>query len=221
MNNPPYNRSQANLTSNDSSPFDHTELKHPENNASQTPAPPAMSVNQSSPPPPSSQKKVLGITIGACAAAGLLIAALILYLLWVRKRGKKKNIDTVRSYGNFSFEEMASATQGFSPNNIVGRGGFGVVYKGLLPNQMQVAIKRLKPGSAQGDSEFQNEVEIGSRVHHRNIVKFLGSCVYGVERMLIYEYVPNETLEHHLRSMYILYLILFLLTYFPLLITEV
>ncbi|PIA55699.1 hypothetical protein AQUCO_00700184v1 [Aquilegia coerulea] len=100
----------------------------------------------------------------------------------------------------FSYEELASATNGFSQANLLGQGGFGYVHKGVLPNGKLVAVKSLKSGSGQGEREFQAEVEIISRVHHRHLVSLVGYCIAGGQRMLIYEFVPNNTLEYHLHG---------------------
>jgi serine/threonine protein kinase len=103
------------------------------------------------------------------------------------------------SRSSFSYEELASATAGFSSANILGQGGFGYVYKGVLAGSgKEVAVKQLKSGSGHGEQEFQAEVEIISRVHHRHLVSLVGYCIAGNQRMLVYEFVPNNTLEHHL-----------------------
>ncbi|CAL9073492.1 putative proline-rich receptor-like protein kinase PERK6 [Musa acuminata AAA Group] len=100
----------------------------------------------------------------------------------------------------FTYDELAAATNGFSRDNLLGQGGFGYVYKGVLPNRKDVAVKQLKSGSGQGEREFQAEVEIISRVHHRHLVSLVGYCIAGSQRMLVYEFVPNNTLEHHLHG---------------------
>ncbi|XP_022751380.1 proline-rich receptor-like protein kinase PERK4 [Durio zibethinus] len=100
----------------------------------------------------------------------------------------------------FTYEELAAATGGFSHANLLGQGGFGYVHKGVLPNGKEVAVKSLKMGSGQGEREFQAEVEIISRVHHRHLVSLVGYCIAGGQRMLVYEFVPNNTLEHHLHG---------------------
>ncbi|XP_062208847.1 proline-rich receptor-like protein kinase PERK5 [Phragmites australis] len=102
----------------------------------------------------------------------------------------------------FSYDELAAATGGFSSANLLGQGGFGYVYKGVLPGSgKEVAVKQLKSGSGQGEREFQAEVEIISRVHHRHLVSLVGYCIAGSsQRLLVYEFVPNDTLEHHLHG---------------------
>ena len=98
----------------------------------------------------------------------------------------------------FTYDELSAATGGFSQANLLGQGGFGYVHKGVLPNGKEVAVKSLKSGSGQGEREFQAEVEIISRVHHRHLVSLVGYCIAGGQRMLVYEFVPNNTLEYHL-----------------------
>ncbi|ONK59622.1 uncharacterized protein A4U43_C08F8360 [Asparagus officinalis] len=100
----------------------------------------------------------------------------------------------------FTYEEVAAATGGFSQSNLLGQGGFGYVYKGVLPNGKEVAVKQLKAGSGQGEREFQAEVEIISRVHHRHLVTLAGYCIAESQRILLYEFVPNKTLEYHLHG---------------------
>ncbi|KFK36030.1 hypothetical protein AALP_AA4G068600 [Arabis alpina] len=101
----------------------------------------------------------------------------------------------------FTYEELAAATQGFSKDRLLGQGGFGYVHKGVLPNGKEIAVKSLKAGSGQGDREFQAEVDIISRVHHRHLVSLVGYCSNaGGQRLLVYEFLPNDTLEFHLHG---------------------
>ncbi|CAL4959117.1 unnamed protein product [Urochloa decumbens] len=100
----------------------------------------------------------------------------------------------------FTYEQLMAATNGFSDANLLGQGGFGFVHKGVLPNGTEVAIKQLRDGSGQGEREFQAEVEIISRVHHKHLVSLVGYCISGVNRLLVYEFVPNNTLEFHLHG---------------------
>ncbi|XP_010507157.1 PREDICTED: putative proline-rich receptor-like protein kinase PERK6 [Camelina sativa] len=100
----------------------------------------------------------------------------------------------------FTYDELAAATQGFSQARLLGQGGFGYVHKGILPNGKEIAVKSLKAGSGQGEREFQAEVDIISRVHHRFLVSLVGYCIAGGQRMLVYEFLPNDTLEFHLHG---------------------
>ncbi|XP_021895812.1 proline-rich receptor-like protein kinase PERK13 [Carica papaya] len=100
----------------------------------------------------------------------------------------------------FTYEELTEITGGFSRQNVIGEGGFGCVYKGWLSDRKEVAVKQLKAGSGQGEREFRAEVEIISRVHHRHLVSLVGYCISEQHRLLIYEFVPNKTLEHHLHG---------------------
>ncbi|XP_016176922.1 proline-rich receptor-like protein kinase PERK1 [Arachis ipaensis] len=104
------------------------------------------------------------------------------------------------SQSTFTYDELAMATEGFSGSNLLGQGGFGYVHKGVLPNGKTVAVKQLKSESKQGEREFHAEVDVISRVHHRHLVSLVGYCVSGGQRMLVYEFVPNKTLEFHLHA---------------------
>ncbi|KAL1817373.1 hypothetical protein ACET3Z_019947 [Daucus carota] len=95
----------------------------------------------------------------------------------------------------FDFTEIANATNNFSDHNKLGEGGFGPVYKGLLTNGQEVAVKRLAKDSRQGIDEFMNEVSCIAKLQHRNLVALLGCCIDKGERMLIYEYLPNKCLN--------------------------
>ncbi|KAJ4828228.1 hypothetical protein Tsubulata_213111 [Turnera subulata] len=95
----------------------------------------------------------------------------------------------------YDFATIRTATNNFSTANKLGEGGFGPVYKGELQSGQEVAVKRLGENSGQGLREFKNEVIFISRLQHRNLVKLLGCCIQGDERMLIYEYMPNRSLD--------------------------
>ncbi|XP_044967942.1 proline-rich receptor-like protein kinase PERK1 [Hordeum vulgare subsp. vulgare] len=104
------------------------------------------------------------------------------------------------SKSTFTYDELVRATDGFSDANLLGQGGFGYVHKGVLPNGKEIAVKQLKLGSGQGEREFQAEVEIISRVHHKHLVSLVGYCISGGKRLLVYEFVTNNTLEFHLHG---------------------
>ncbi|CAM6088267.1 unnamed protein product [Calypogeia fissa] len=98
----------------------------------------------------------------------------------------------------FSLAELKLATDDWSSRNQIGRGGYGRVYKGVLKSGEVVAIKRAQEGSMQGAAEFKNEIELLSRVHHRNLVGLVGFCYEGGEQALIYEFMSNGTVRDHL-----------------------
>ncbi|KAL4628677.1 hypothetical protein ACB092_05G257300 [Castanea dentata] len=95
----------------------------------------------------------------------------------------------------FDLSCIVAATDNFSPINKLGEGGFGSVFKGQLSNGQQVAVKRLSNSSGQGIEEFKNEVMLIAKLQHRNLVKLFGCCIQGEEKMLIYEYMPNKSLD--------------------------
>ncbi|KVI04991.1 G-type lectin S-receptor-like serine/threonine-protein kinase At4g27290 [Cynara cardunculus var. scolymus] len=98
----------------------------------------------------------------------------------------------------FSLYKVAAATDNFSSSNKIGEGGFGPVYKGVLEDGREVAVKRLSETSQQGFDEFKNEAVCIAKLQHRNLVKLLGYCINDNEMMLIYEYMANKSLDSFL-----------------------
>ncbi|KAG7653906.1 Bulb-type lectin domain [Arabidopsis suecica] len=98
----------------------------------------------------------------------------------------------------FEFQVLAVATDNFSITNKLGEGGFGAVYKGRLQEGLEIAVKRLSRTSGQGVEEFVNEVVVISKLQHRNLVRLLGFCIEGEERMLVYEFMPENCLDAYL-----------------------
>ncbi|KAG7957767.1 hypothetical protein I3843_11G191800 [Carya illinoinensis] len=95
----------------------------------------------------------------------------------------------------FSFASVSSATDNFSPGNKLGEGGFGPVYKGTLLRGDEVAVKRLSRRSGQGWEELKNEAMLIATLQHKNLVRLLGCCIEGDEKILVYEYMPNKSLD--------------------------
>ncbi|KAH9302277.1 hypothetical protein KI387_013860, partial [Taxus chinensis] len=95
----------------------------------------------------------------------------------------------------FSLEVLAEATKHFHDNNKLGEGGFGTVYKGITRDGKEIAVKKLSARSTQGKREFMNEVKLVANIQHRNLVKLVGCCGEGGERLLVYEYLPNKSLN--------------------------
>ncbi|KAE8728644.1 B120-like protein [Hibiscus syriacus] len=96
-----------------------------------------------------------------------------------------------------TFGSVAAATKNFSEANKLGKGGFGTVYKGELPGGQEIAVKRLSGTSGQGLEEFKNEIILIAKLQHRNLVRLLG-CSFEGKKMLIYEYLPNKSLDYFL-----------------------
>ncbi|KAL3512433.1 hypothetical protein ACH5RR_025150 [Cinchona calisaya] len=95
----------------------------------------------------------------------------------------------------FCFVTIEIATDNFSEENKLGQGGFGPVYMGKLDNGLEIAVKRLNRMSGHGIEQFKNEVTVISKLQHRNLVRLLGYCIHREERLLIYEYLPNKSLD--------------------------
>ncbi|PWZ16306.1 hypothetical protein Zm00014a_009333 [Zea mays] len=95
----------------------------------------------------------------------------------------------------FDLHQILEATDNFSEENKLGEGGFGPVYKGQLPEGVEIAVKRLASHSGQGFVEFKNEVQLIAKLQHRNLVRHLGCCSQEEEKILVYEYLPNKSLD--------------------------
>ncbi|KAF8642708.1 hypothetical protein HU200_067084 [Digitaria exilis] len=152
--------------------------------------------------------------------ASLLLVSLVALLLWRRKRIQdleKRRIQISESRrsrprpntGSVMFDicELAKATGGFAERNLIGRGGFGVVYRGVLADGTEVAVKKmLEPDVDGGDEEFTNEVEIISLLRHRNLVPLRGCCIAdgdpdeGKQMFLVYDYMPKGSLDQYIFS---------------------
>ncbi|RYR57045.1 hypothetical protein Ahy_A05g022792 [Arachis hypogaea] len=115
--------------------------------------------------------------------------------VFVYSPSESGDVSSSRSW--FTYEELIQATDEFSPKNLLGEGGFGAVYKGTLFDGRVVAVKQLKVGGGQGERKFRAEVEIISRVHHRHLVSLVGYCISEHQRLLVYDYVANNTLHYH------------------------
>ncbi|KAH9796531.1 cysteine-rich receptor-like protein kinase 10 [Citrus sinensis] len=112
-------------------------------------------------------------------------------------RGGKQQAES-QEFPLFPLRLALEATNHFSDENKLGQGGFGPVYKGTLADGKAIAVKRLSRTSGQGLQEFKNEVNLIAKLQHKNLVRLLGCCLEGQELLLIYEYMPNKSLDVHL-----------------------
>ncbi|KAM7472234.1 hypothetical protein LguiA_010417 [Lonicera macranthoides] len=100
----------------------------------------------------------------------------------------------------YTLRELEAATNGLADENVIGEGGYGIVYSGILADNTRVAVKNLLNNRGQAEKEFKVEVEVIGRVRHKNLVRLLGYCVEGAYRMLVYEYVDNGNLDQWLHG---------------------
>ncbi|KAK9279555.1 hypothetical protein L1049_013234 [Liquidambar formosana] len=100
----------------------------------------------------------------------------------------------------YTLRELEAATNGLADENVIGEGGYGIVYSGVLGDNTRVAVKNLLNNRGQAEKEFKVEVEVIGRVRHKNLVRLLGYCVEGAYRMLVYEYVDNGNLDQWLHG---------------------
>ncbi|KAG5224929.1 G-type lectin S-receptor serine/threonine-protein kinase [Salix suchowensis] len=165
----------------------------------------------------SSRKKPLSLIVGVTIASVIVLSTIFLYTcILMRKKAKRRALmyGTEKRVKNFidaeelneedkkgidvpffDLDSILAATDYFSEENKLGRGGFGPVYKGKFPGGQEIAIKRLSSVSGQGLEEFKNEVILIARLQHRNLVRLVGYCIKGVEKILLYEYMPNKSLD--------------------------
>ncbi|CAJ1978639.1 unnamed protein product, partial [Sphenostylis stenocarpa] len=148
-------------------------------------------------------RKIAGIVVGCTI---FIITIIVFGLVFCIKRKKLKQSET--NYWKdknkkdnidlpiFDFLSISKATNNFSQSNKLGEGGFGPVYKGILSDGQEIAVKRLSKTSGQGLDEFKNEVMLIANLQHRNLVKLLGCSIQQDEKMLIYEFMPNRSLDY-------------------------
>ncbi|EXB49966.1 Cysteine-rich receptor-like protein kinase 29 [Morus notabilis] len=144
------------------------------------------------------------IAVVSTVVSMILIISACVYLWRKKKKDEEapqflyqsaEEIESLESL-RYSFEIIRGGTDNFSEANKLGQGGFGSVYRGKLPDGQDIAVKRLSRNSDQGDLEFKNEVLLVAKLQHRNLVRLLGFCLEGSERLLVYEFVPNASLDN-------------------------
>lgn len=174
----------------------------------------SFNVNNTASFQPSQKRKghgKLALALGSSLASICLLILGFGFLLWWRYKHHKQMFFDVKDrhhedvcLGNlrrFHFRELHSATNHFSSKNIVGKGGFGIVYRGHLSDGTVVAVKRLKDGNAiGGEIQFQTEVEMISLAVHRNLLRLNGFCMTATERLLVYPYMSNGSVASRLKA---------------------
>nr|GMD99507.1 G-type lectin S-receptor-like serine/threonine-protein kinase At4g27290 [Ipomoea batatas] len=159
---------------------------------------------------PSSSKGKKSKVIKLCSSVlvGILVLSLLLTLIIILYKRKRREYHLKLKWDEdqalFEVSTITRATHNFSLENKIGEGGYGPVYKGVLDDGKEIAVKRLSKTSKQGLGEFKNEVNSIARLQHRNLVKLLGWCIQGEEKMLIYEYMPNKSLDSYIFGMIVI-----------------
>ncbi|XP_038695414.1 uncharacterized protein LOC119992693 [Tripterygium wilfordii] len=150
-------------------------------------------------------RRSLVIILTTTAALVLLLGCVAYYAKSITLNRKGKPKATAGDFGYkvpdlmiYSYDDIKAATDDFSIENKLGEGGYGPVYKGILSDGQEIAVKKLSKTSTQGFEEFKNEVTLTARLQHVNLVKVLGFCIDRDEQMLIYEYMPNKSLDRYL-----------------------
>ncbi|KAM4071014.1 hypothetical protein ACB094_11G029400 [Castanea mollissima] len=154
--------------------------------------------------PPSSNKNRTGLIVGVVVGVGVLSFLAVFVGFYIVRRRKPPTNDDEELLGidaktfTFSYAELKTATEDFNPDNKLGEGGFGPVYKGTLNDGRVIAVKQLSVTSHQGKNQFLTEIATISAVQHRNLVKLYGCCIEGDKRLLVYEYLENKSLDQAL-----------------------
>ncbi|KAG6747105.1 hypothetical protein NC652_035096 [Populus alba x Populus x berolinensis] len=145
---------------------------------------------------------ISGITIGG--AVFVMICVFVVYCLWYKNKLKDLEEDEIEDWEleywphRFSYEELSQATNGFSKDQLLGSGGFGKVYRGTLSNNSEIAVKCVNHDSKQGLREFMAEISSMGRLQHKNLVQMRGWCRKSNELMLVYDYMPNGSLDRYI-----------------------
>ncbi|KAM1561878.1 hypothetical protein EV1_004785 [Malus domestica] len=154
----------------------------------------------------SHRRWVLSVALGISCTFVISIMLLVFWVRWYRSRllftsyvQQDYEFD-ISHLKRFSFRELQIATSNFSSKNILGQGGYGVVYKGCLPNRTMMAVKRLRDPNFTGEVQFQTEVEMIGLALHRNLLRLYGFCMTPNERLLIYPFMPNGSVADRLRE---------------------
>nr|XP_043634428.1 cold-responsive protein kinase 1-like [Erigeron canadensis] len=141
------------------------------------------------------------VIAGAIGGVGLLcIIIVIWFILRLKKKSKKMEEDSEDINGaiNYQYKDLQDATNNFSNENFLGKGGFGEVFKAILGDKSIVAVKKIEVDHLKGKKEFENEVKLISNVHHRNLLRLLGWSSEGSHRLLVLEYMSNGSLDRFL-----------------------
>ncbi|KAF4360263.1 hypothetical protein F8388_020554 [Cannabis sativa] len=149
---------------------------------------------------------VLSVAIGISCTFVISVMLIVCWVHWYRSRlfstsyvQQDYEFD-ISQLKRFAFRDLQIATSNFSRKNILGQGGFGVVYRGCLPNGTMVAVKRLKDPNYTGEMQFQTEVEMIGLALHRNLLRLYGFCMTSNERLLVYPYMVNGSVADRLRE---------------------
>ncbi|XP_048633709.1 G-type lectin S-receptor-like serine/threonine-protein kinase At1g11280 isoform X2 [Brassica napus] len=148
-------------------------------------------------------RRTMMIISGSICLSIFVILAFASYKYWryrAKRNAWKSGLEQEEISGLTFFEmnTIRAATDNFKISNKLGQGGFGPVYKGILSDRKEIAVKRLSSSSGQGTEEFMNEIKLISKLQHRNLVRLLGCCIDGEEKLLIYEFMVNKSLDSFL-----------------------
>ncbi|CAN6330960.1 unnamed protein product [Urochloa humidicola] len=151
-----------------------------------------------------SRKKTGRVLAIVMPTAGALLLAMTVVWFWRRRRSEERSFPSYTTSSDdiqgtdmllHDLSTLRVATEDFADSKILGKGGFGMVYKGVLPDGQEIAVKRLCQSSRQGIEELKSELVLVAKLHHRNLVRLIGVCLQEQQKILVYEYMPNRSLD--------------------------
>ncbi|KAF7852388.1 hypothetical protein BT93_L0935 [Corymbia citriodora subsp. variegata] len=177
------------------------------------PSPPPSSLTPPAMPPAPSKKIGKGTLVAIVVSVVVFLLLLFVGCCYLRRMRAQKKYKAVQEESGvseiaslkslqFDWDVLVAATNNFSQENKLGEGGFGEVYQGRFPNGQEIAVKKLSQRSGQGVEEFKNEIVLVAKLQHRNLVRLLGFCLQGEEKLLVYEFVPNKSLDYFLFGLF-------------------
>ncbi|CAF2121353.1 lectin-domain containing receptor kinase VI.4 [Brassica rapa] len=167
------------------------------------------------PPPPRNtakkrglNKEIISLVVSLTTVITIMLVLLFILMMYKRRLQEEVLEDWELDHPHrFRYKDLYAATDGFKDNRIIGTGGFGTVYKGIItttssssPSSDEIAVKKITPNSIQGVREFVAEIESLGRLRHKNLVNLQGWCKHGNDLLLIYDYIPNGSLDSLLYS---------------------
>ncbi|CAH8269689.1 unnamed protein product [Arabidopsis lyrata] len=169
-----------------------------------------LNISELPPPPPNKEKKrgyngkVIALIVALSTVISIMLVLLFLFMVYKKRMQQEEILEDweIDHPHRFRYRDLYAATDGFKENRIVGTGGFGVVYRGNISSSSseQIAVKKITPNSMQGVREFVAEIESLGRLRHKNLVNLQGWCKHRNDLLLIYDYIPNGSLDSLLYS---------------------
>ncbi|KFK24660.1 hypothetical protein AALP_AA8G008400 [Arabis alpina] len=176
----------------------------------ETPIAETLNLSELPPPPPNTAKKrgyngkIIALIVALSTVVSIMFVLLLIFMIYKKRLQQEEILEDweIDHPHRFRYKDLYNATDGFKENRIIGTGGFGIVYRGNINSSSsdQIAVKKITPNSMQGVREFVAEIESLGRLRHKNLVNLQGWCKHKNDLLLIYDYIPNGSLDSLLYS---------------------